>query len=365
MLRPSRVDLPRDPGVVDLQARLAELKLSNKAIEDRETARIAATKAFLEDEARKGVRDAGYILRSQTPWFVMVPYKVLCWFLGEACGRDGGRGGGDAKKNSVRGPVEGVFWSNVGGGEGHKNACAKILLPCVAAGGERLKIRQRRPSVCAARLRNPSRLTPPRLPFPLTDAPPPRSLAGLPDLDVVFEDRPIQRFWFLETVARWVRMHSRDLSRGVVTRTTAHGRHPGREDDGLDSRKYQLSCLSEQEEEPSPKTRRAPSHGGKSGICSMTLNKNTNARAHTHTHLSACQVWSESVFCFVYRSHFLVFPGSTSPTYAPSPPPPPTARAFRSIPPQDALLLVPVDAILVRDAGVVERRCGGQEGPLR
>lgn len=90
VLRPSRVDLPRDPGVVELQARLGELKLSNKAIEDRETDRIAATKAFLEDEARKGVRDAGYILRSQTPWFVMVPYKVLCWFLGE---RDMGGGG--------------------------------------------------------------------------------------------------------------------------------------------------------------------------------------------------------------------------------------------------------------------------------
>lgn len=83
VLRPSRVDLPRDPCVVELQARLGELKLSNKAIEDRETVRIAATKAFLEDESRKGVRDAGYILRSQTPWFVMVPYKVLCWFLGE------------------------------------------------------------------------------------------------------------------------------------------------------------------------------------------------------------------------------------------------------------------------------------------
>lgn len=81
VLRPSRVDLPRDPKVVELQARLGELKLSNKAIEERETARIAATKAFLEDESRKGVRDAGYILRSQTPWFVMVPYRALCWFL--------------------------------------------------------------------------------------------------------------------------------------------------------------------------------------------------------------------------------------------------------------------------------------------
>ena len=111
VLRPSRVDLPRDPGVVELQARLGELKLSNKAIEDRETARIAATKAFLEDECRKGVRDAGYILRSQTPWFVMVPYKVLCWFLGELrastrgwvdvavdflCWEAGGGGGGGA-----------------------------------------------------------------------------------------------------------------------------------------------------------------------------------------------------------------------------------------------------------------------------
>lgn len=69
--------------MVDLQNRLNELKLSNKAIEDRETVRIAATKAFLEDESRKGVRAAGYILRSQTPWYVMAPYKALCWFLGE------------------------------------------------------------------------------------------------------------------------------------------------------------------------------------------------------------------------------------------------------------------------------------------
>ncbi|CAM9496956.1 unnamed protein product [Pylaiella littoralis] len=81
VLRPSRVDLPKDPEVVDLQRRLGELKLSNKAIEDRETARIAATKALLEDETRKGIRDAGNILRSQTPWYVMVPYKILCWFL--------------------------------------------------------------------------------------------------------------------------------------------------------------------------------------------------------------------------------------------------------------------------------------------
>ncbi|CAM9677289.1 unnamed protein product [Ectocarpus sp. 12 AP-2014] len=81
VLRPSRVDLPQNPEVVDLQNRLGELKLSNKAIEDRETARIAATKAFLEDESRKGVRAAGYILRSQTPWYVMAPYKALCWFL--------------------------------------------------------------------------------------------------------------------------------------------------------------------------------------------------------------------------------------------------------------------------------------------
>lgn len=83
VLRPSRVDLPKDPEVVDLQRRLGELKLSNRAIEDRETARIAATKALLEDETRKGIRDAGNILRSQTPWYVMVPYKILCWFLGE------------------------------------------------------------------------------------------------------------------------------------------------------------------------------------------------------------------------------------------------------------------------------------------
>lgn len=108
VLRPSRVDLPRDPGVVELQARLGELKLSNKAIEDRETARIAATKAFLEDESRKGVRDAKYILRSQTPWFVMVPYKVLCWFLGEIWGDEVGRG------------IAPVFWWGVGGDEGRR-----------------------------------------------------------------------------------------------------------------------------------------------------------------------------------------------------------------------------------------------------
>lgn len=84
VLRPSRVDLPREPGVVDLQTRLGELKLSNKAIEEREISRIASTKALLEDERNKGNRQAGFILRSQTPWFVMVPYRVLCWFLGES-----------------------------------------------------------------------------------------------------------------------------------------------------------------------------------------------------------------------------------------------------------------------------------------
>lgn len=84
VLRPSRVDLPRDPAVVDLQRRLGELTLSNKAIEEREIVRMASTKAFLEEEARKGLVDASNILRSQTPWFVMVPYKALCWFLGES-----------------------------------------------------------------------------------------------------------------------------------------------------------------------------------------------------------------------------------------------------------------------------------------
>lgn len=86
VLRPSRVDLPCDPKVIELQEGLGELKLSNKAIEEREITRIAATKALLEDEQRKGLREAGYILRSQTPWFVMVPYRILCWFLGEKRG---------------------------------------------------------------------------------------------------------------------------------------------------------------------------------------------------------------------------------------------------------------------------------------
>lgn len=93
VLRPSRVDLPRDPEKIELQARLDNLKLSNKAIADREETRIAATQALLRDENRKGLREAGYILRSQTPWFVMLPYKMLCWLLGEiwavSCLREG------------------------------------------------------------------------------------------------------------------------------------------------------------------------------------------------------------------------------------------------------------------------------------
>lgn len=83
VLRPSRVDLPREPEVIELQNRLSQLKLSNKAIEDRENARIASTKELLEKESRKGLRSAEFIRRSQTPWFVMLPYKLLCWLLGE------------------------------------------------------------------------------------------------------------------------------------------------------------------------------------------------------------------------------------------------------------------------------------------
>lgn len=94
-LRPSRVDLPRDPEVKKLQKRLRELKLSNKAIEDREIVRIAATQELLEEEARKGNREAGMILRSQTPWFVMMPYRMLCWFLGEDF-----KGRGDCARDS-------------------------------------------------------------------------------------------------------------------------------------------------------------------------------------------------------------------------------------------------------------------------
>lgn len=51
------------------------------------------------------------------------------------------------------------------------------------------------------------------------------------------------------------------------------------------------------------------------------------------------------------------------------PPPPPSARLTpRSLDlslPQDAVLLVPFDALLVRDAGVVERGRRGQESALR
>lgn len=70
--------------MIELQNRLSQLKLSNKAIEDRENARIASTKELLEKEARKGLRSAKFIRRSQTPWFVILPYKVLCWLLGES-----------------------------------------------------------------------------------------------------------------------------------------------------------------------------------------------------------------------------------------------------------------------------------------
>lgn len=69
--------------MIELQNRLSQLKLSNKAIEDRENVRIASTRALLDKEARKGLRSAKLIRRSQTPWFVILPYKLLCWLLGE------------------------------------------------------------------------------------------------------------------------------------------------------------------------------------------------------------------------------------------------------------------------------------------
>lgn len=83
VLRPSRVDLPTDPAVSELQLKLEGLTLSNEAIATRETVRIASTKELLEQQRNIGLIEAGTILNSQTPWYVMVPYKALCWFLGE------------------------------------------------------------------------------------------------------------------------------------------------------------------------------------------------------------------------------------------------------------------------------------------
>lgn len=83
ILRPSRVDLPQDEAVIELQRKLAELKLSNEAIAKREEVRIANTKLLLEEQRNRGLIEAGTILRSQTPWYVMLPYRWLCWLLGE------------------------------------------------------------------------------------------------------------------------------------------------------------------------------------------------------------------------------------------------------------------------------------------
>ena len=123
VLRPSRVDLPRDPEVIELQRRLSELKLSNKEIADREDKRIAATQAFLKEETRKGLRQAEFILRTQTPWFVMLPYKILCWLLGETFTGSpgsvprcftrrpiGGKGGGVSTAPQMRFPRDRCYW---------------------------------------------------------------------------------------------------------------------------------------------------------------------------------------------------------------------------------------------------------------
>lgn len=82
-LRPSRVDLPRDPAVQELQRRLGELQLSNEAIWQREKSRIASTRELLEKQTRQGLIQASILLQSQTPWYVMLPYRFLCWGLGK------------------------------------------------------------------------------------------------------------------------------------------------------------------------------------------------------------------------------------------------------------------------------------------
>ncbi|CAM9311168.1 unnamed protein product [Discosporangium mesarthrocarpum] len=80
-LHPSLASSPPDKSSRELQHRLTGLKLSNKAIMEREDRRIEARVKFLKGEARKGIIEAQEILAMKSPWVVWYPYRFLCYFL--------------------------------------------------------------------------------------------------------------------------------------------------------------------------------------------------------------------------------------------------------------------------------------------
>ncbi|KAG5179955.1 alternative oxidase [Tribonema minus] len=63
------------------RAALRQLTLSNEAIARREDERMARFEAFVRSQARAGLGIAADIQRSDTPWFVLAGYKLLCWML--------------------------------------------------------------------------------------------------------------------------------------------------------------------------------------------------------------------------------------------------------------------------------------------
>jgi hypothetical protein len=63
------------------RAALAKLTLSNEAIARREDDRIREFQEFIRAESARGLGIAASIRRQDTPWFVMAPYKTLCYML--------------------------------------------------------------------------------------------------------------------------------------------------------------------------------------------------------------------------------------------------------------------------------------------
>ncbi|GAB5036402.1 plastid terminal oxidase [Nannochloropsis oceanica] len=80
-LRPSRAYMSENQQVVDLQARLRLLTLSNEAISKREETRREIQIELIDQAQAQGVGMAAKMKQSGTPWFVILPYYALCAFL--------------------------------------------------------------------------------------------------------------------------------------------------------------------------------------------------------------------------------------------------------------------------------------------
>jgi CRP-like cAMP-binding protein len=70
-----------DPAVKALREKLAQLTLSNERIAVRERVRMKATRDYVSKSSRSGLAIAQKIDAASTPWFVMIPYVILCWLL--------------------------------------------------------------------------------------------------------------------------------------------------------------------------------------------------------------------------------------------------------------------------------------------